>query len=295
MKLSMYTGLWGLIRRQGFEAAAIIAKDYGFSNIEIFDEPDTKVYTHIFEDVASAENAKKILDNLGLSVSCYSIGVNLVNVNGEIKKNDWAIEALKRHADVAAAVGSPFIHHTLIYNYSLKPDSPTLDDVIHLVVEAASEVANYCEPLGITCIYEPQGAYLNGVENFGRFYREMKARCKNVGVCGDMGNTLFADVMPIDFFTHFADDIVHVHLKDYRYWQTLEEGETFHNRSRNGSYLKRMILGSGDVNAATCLDILKAKGYNGVFSLEDDYDELYPERVGAACNLLKNYFYTKKD
>ena len=62
------------------------------------------------------------------------------------------------------------------------PSDPS--KAIDAAVAAAERIANHAEKFGITCIYEDQGYYVNGVEGVGVFYREIKKHCKNVGVWG---------------------------------------------------------------------------------------------------------------
>jgi sugar phosphate isomerase/epimerase len=124
-------------------------------------------------------------------------------------------------------------------------------------------VANYCEQLGLICLYEPQGMYVNG-EGLAVFYREMKQRCQNVGICGDVGNSLFVDYDPRRIFDEFAAEIKHVHLKDYRREQASDGGYP----TRGGYRLFDVALGDGHVDILYCLQRLRKIGYRGAYSLE---------------------------
>ena len=170
MNFSMYNKFSSTVKNQGIEFAAKTAKDLGFSSVELFDMAGADS-TPTFCDVESAKRAKEVLERYGLSVSCYSVGANLVTIDGEVKRNDKAINDLLRYADIAKALGSPFLHHTLIVNLRLPDGAPTFEEVFMPVVSAASEIAVYCKDLGLTCIYEDQGMYFNGVKNFGRLYK----------------------------------------------------------------------------------------------------------------------------
>ena len=278
----MYTGFSSLVKREGIEEGARFASEMGFSSVEFFDMAGREGYAHVFDGVASAKAAKKALSDRGLSVSCYSVGGNLVSIKDGVHRKEQTVAELKNHAKIAAALGSPFLHHTLIFGLTVPPAAPSLDDVLMPTVDAAVDVARYCEELGLTCIYEGQGMYFNGVEAFGRFFREMKKHCPNVGVCGDLGNTFFVDEAPVDFFSAFADDICHVHIKDYRYTRTPSDKDAYAFRSRGGAYLKSALVGAGDANVGACLEILKQHGYRGAFSLEDDSDMPLSERISAA-------------
>ena len=286
----MYTGFSSYVKREGIEYAAKIATEHGFSSVEFFDMAGNGDKPSTFHSVADALTAKQVLDRYGLSVACYSVGATLVTPDREMQKNDRVISDLKRYADMAAALGSPFLHHTLILDLVLSEDAPAFDDVLIPVVEAACEVANYCQGLGLTCLYEGQGMYFNGVDGFGRFYSEMKKRFPNVGVCGDVGNTLFVDESPVPFFQAFAEDIKHVHLKDYRMKNESSDGDsgTFH--SRGGACFENALIGCGQLDIASCLNILKACSYRGAFALEIDYKKEYSQHVRQAFSVVRNCF-----
>ena len=123
-------------------------------------------------------------------------------------------------------------------------------------MEAAAEVADYAKPLGVKCIYEDQGLFANGVDGFGAFYKQMKQRCSNVGVCGDMGNSLFVDEGAERFFAAYAEDICHVHVKDYMIRTFAEAPSRNWYPTKGGRWLRETMVGDGNVDVASCMDIL---------------------------------------
>jgi len=282
-EFSMYSGFSSLVKKQGIENAAKFASSLGFSSVEFFDMARSDK-TPTFQSVEEAKTAKEILNKYNLLVSCYSVGVNLVTIEGNVQKNTEAIGSLKKFADIAAALGSPYLHHTLIINLSLPQGAPSYDEVITPVVDAACEVAGYCLNLGITCLYEDQGMYFNGVWGFGKFFALMKSKCKNVGVCGDVGNTLFVDESPVPFFEAFIGDIKHVHLKDYIV--TVDEKSKL--CSRLGVYLKSTKIGGGNIDIESCIRLLNENGYNGALALEDDFTEDYKNSTFKTLEFIKN-------
>ena len=264
LSTSMYSGFSSLVNKYGPEYAAGFASSSGFSSVEFIDIIGTGFTT--FQNTDQALLARRILHKHSLSVSCYSVGANLVNIESGVQKNSETIETLKQIAEIAAALGSPYLHHTLFANLTLPHNAPSFDDVLYPVVDAAREVADYCKRLGISCIYENQGMYFNGVGNFKRFFHLMKTGCSNVGICGDVGNSLFVDESPLPFFEAFIDYIKHVHLKDYK--KVAHESKLI---SRGGTYLEGTPIGSGDINIDNCLKTLKDHGYCGALAIEDEF------------------------
>lgn len=264
MHFAMYNRFHGLLRDQGPERAADYALELGFSSVEMF-ESATGAPT-IIKDVETAKRIRAIFEAKGLHFSCYSLFADLYH-KPEIEKS------LCQHAEIAAALGSPYLHHTALPWLTLTADSPAFDEAIETAVDAASRVAKYAAPLGITCIYEDQGMYLNGIKNFGIFYNEMKNRCSNVGICGDAGNILFVDEYPDPFFEVYKKDIKHVHLKDY----LLKEGEQAPGKhwlpTKGGKWVRDTIIGDGVVNFEACINILKSVGYDGALAFENGHPE----------------------
>ena len=269
MKLSMYTEFYKLLTLHGIAEAARMASISGFDSVEMLDIRGTGVIS----DVESAREARRILGDKGLSVSCFSLAIDLIpfdrygNIVGEC---DNAVETAVRVAKIAKEMGSPYFHHTLVTN--LRPDlhrlKPPYDDVFDILIDAAARIAGACNSMGLAVLYEPQGFYVNGSENFGRFYGEMKRLGYDVGVCGDMANTLFVDEPPIEFYRNFAGEFRHVHLKDYKCFGKEIVPDRKCLLSMDGRVYSETELGEGSVCFRECMKLLKSVGYEGAFSLE---------------------------
>lgn len=288
MNISMYVGFSELVKSRGITEAARHAASLGFSSVELLEFVDLENPSLTFKDKNDAAKALKVLRSYGLSVSCLSVCANVVDIYAENPTTvKPVIERLKKCADIAAALECPYLHHTLISHLRLPENAPSYESVLPLALEAAEEVANYCLPLGITCLYEPQGMYFNGVEGYGTFYCEIRKRCQNVGVCYDIGNTLFVDRAPLPFIEKFAHDTMHVHLKNYRLRHPAPDGETCKLRSKSGVCLECVPLRSGDIDITSCLQVLKKAGYNGAFALEDYYD---PDATADAIKFVTEIY-----
>lgn len=256
MYYAIYDPFTELVRTRGVEEAALYARKHGFRAVEFLGTFHPPV-----PDVEAAREARRILEAHGLTVACYSVGSMLY-------RKPAAEEELKYHAEIAAALGSPFLHHTLVPWLQPLPEDPPFDAVLEDILPRAARVAAYAEGIGLRCLYEEQGYYVNGMEPFGRYLSEIKRLCPHVGVCGDLGNILFADERPEDFLRVFAADIFHVHVKDYRVSPPTESTGARALRSRGGMVLTDVPLGEGVVDAAACLSILREAGYDGALALE---------------------------
>ena len=283
MKLSSYNTFMGMLMREGLECACESASRLGFEGVELLDFcPLRRKATYEFYTV---DEYLRAFEKYHLSLACYSTAACLWSDN-----EDALLDELFRQADFAAALGSKLFHHTFTIGLPHTPDTLPYKDVLARVVPVAQKVAEHCDKLGITCLYEPQGFYVNGIDGLGMLYEEMKKRAHNIGICGDVGNPLFVDAEPEAIFKHFASDIKHVHVKDYiRTDEPLPEGKA--SRSQAGKYLYDCRLGNGVVNIGACIESLVRAGYDGYISFEIAGDEAVvadairyvKDKIQAAC------------
>ena len=263
----MYNEFFKTLTMHGISEAVKTASESGFDSVEMLDIRGAWGMSR-----ASAIEARSLLEDKGLSVSCYSLAIDIIpfdkygNIVGDCES---AVETAKRSAEAASIMGSPYFHHTLVTN--LRPDlhrpKPPYDAVFETLVKAASEIAKACNDMGLTVLYEPQGFYVNGSKNFGRFYNEMKLEY-DVGICGDMANTLFVDEPPIEFYKNFVGEFRHVHLKDYEYLGRTVAPDRKCLLSLDGGVYSETGLGEGSVDFSECMKLLKNARYDGAFSLE---------------------------
>lgn len=211
-------------------------------------------------DFEIARELKAYADTKGITFPCVSVGINLV---GEDRKE--AIETAKRYADIAKLLGSPYLHHTLCLNFSDPAYVAENREVFYQRgLEAAREVFDYTATLGIRTVFEDQGFVFNGKDTFRRFLGEVG---RDVGVVADFGNIQFVDENVEDFIPAFADQIVHVHAKDYLVSQIPLPGAY---ATQGGNYLQACRIGEGSVHVEAAFRALQAMGYQGIVALEGD-------------------------
>ena len=215
-------------------------------------------------DLQVAQDLKAYADSKGITFPCVSVGISLVDDDQAA-----AIETVKRYADIAKILGSPYLHHTIALNFS-DPQyiARNFELFYNRGLAAVREIFDYAAQLGIRTIYEDQGFLFNGKENFARFLQDVD---RNVGVVADFGNIQFVDENVEDFIPAFADRIVHAHAKDYIVTpgasRSIEVGEY---ASKGGNFLKGCLIGEGSVNTDAAFRALQAIGYEGFVALEGD-------------------------
>ena len=282
MQFTMYSRFNATLAGLGAPATADYAADLGFSSVEVL-EVTSPGHPSVIPDRETAKTVRQALAERGLTVACYSVGTC-------IYRSPEAEESLRYQAEIAAELGSPFLHHTLIPWLKKPADAPSFEEALEITADAAARVAKYAAPLGITCLYEDQGLYANGVTGFGAFYREIKNRAANVGVCGDVGNVLFVDESPVPFFREFIGEIRHVHIKDYLYKTNISASPGMYwLETGNGSWVRDTMIGHGDLDIAGCMDILKKAGYDGALAFENEHPEPYEAGVKQGMDYLKRF------
>lgn len=215
-------------------------------------------------DLQVARDLKAYADSKGISFPCVSVGLSLVDDDRE-----EAIETVKRYADIAKILGSPYLHHTIALNFS-EPQkiADNFEVYYQRGIAAVREIFDYAATLGIRTIYEDQGFLFNGCKNFSRFLQEV---ARNVGVVADFGNIQFVDEHVEDFISKFSDRIVHVHAKDYIVTDgTSREILPGEYTSKGGNYLQGCLIGEGSVHTEDAFKALQAIGYKGFVALEGD-------------------------
>jgi sugar phosphate isomerase/epimerase len=284
----MYTEFYKILRTEGIDMATDTAQRAGFDSVEMLEIREAA----LIPDEKSAVLARKALENRGLRVSCYSFAIDIVPFDkyGKIIGNaDEAIMKTIKAARIAKSLGSPYFHHTLVTN--LRPElhlpKPPYEEMFDTIVLGASEIAQACNAMGLTVLYEPQGFYVNGSKNFGRFYNEMKNRGFDVGVCGDMANTLFVDEPPIEFYKNFVSEFKHVHIKDYELLGNTADPSKKYLWSLGGNAYSEARLGEGAVGFTECMKILKTLRYEGALSLEMN---CAPEDTAKAINTVRENY-----
>ena len=231
----------------------------------------------MFADADAAQRTRAEMDVRGVRCACYSVSINILSDVLGPAQNLSGVEVLKKSADYAKILGSPFLHHTLTIGYEPPcGEVQTLADLLPALLERAGQVAAYANSIGLTVLYEPQGFYVNGLDGFSVFYEAMKARGYRVGVCGDTGNSLYVGCDPAAFFERYAAEILHVHLKDLHIEnEVLNRTSTTASRRwdviRDGRYITDTLLGEGMVDLDACLRALDRVGYAGAYSLETFY------------------------
>ncbi|MBE6647157.1 MAG: sugar phosphate isomerase/epimerase [Ruminococcaceae bacterium] len=283
MKFAMYYGFVELLREKSIPEVIAYLKSFGLDGVEfIFSGTDPS--KDLIGNLHTAQKLGEALKKEGIDVCCYSAYCDVYDKD--------EIPAALTRIEIAKALGSPFFHHTLIPQLHFPSDPKDFEQRLPYTLDVAERIANHAQKHGMTVLYEEQGRYINGVENFGIFFNEMKQRCQNVGVCADFGNILYAGEKPEDFIAAYIDDVKHVHIKDYRFCSK----EQFPTMPANGwgevpdGWVEHSVVGDGIIDLEKCLELLKKSGYDGYYSLEMCHKEPIDYGIEMATTRVKEIY-----
>lgn len=209
-------------------------------------------------NLPAARELRKAAREAHVQMPCLSVVSDLAGDNRRQQAR-----RLKEYAQLAAEMGIPRLHHTLIPQLSPREDRLSFAAALEQVVPLAQEVYDEAQSCAVDCVYEEQGLYFNGCDRFGAF---LEALNRPAGVVLDFGNILFAGEELAQFAGKFIKKVVHVHVKDYviaampSNIQAIPLGD--------GAYAVPAILGQGVLAVKETLKILGQGGYMGCLMLE---------------------------
>ena len=224
--------------------------------------------TAYLDSVEKAKELRRILDGHGMVCPCFSQCSDLLS---EHWQKD--VENLKLLSEMAAVLGAPYLHHTLVPD--LSPRSYTEEEfeaALQTLLPRAMAVREAARAQGIDVIYEEQGFLVNGAKRFARFLEALAP--EEAHVCADLGNNYFMDEPPELYLSAVLPRVRHVHLKDY----LVSDARILPGSlpSLSGKYLTHVVCGEGFIDYPKCFSMLQKSGYDGWYSLELGAD---PENI----------------
>lgn len=230
------------------------AAEYGILAVECLNKFEFET-----PDISVAKELKSYADGKGIKFACFSVYVDLTSDDMNKK-----IETVKKYAQVAAILGSPYLHHTITPDFLNSQNILSFkDEHFNKGIVAVREIYDYAQSLGIKTIYENQGFIFNGVDTFSKF---LKMVDRDVGVIADFGNIYQTKNNIEEFISAFKYQICHVHLKDIVLTDTNIYGIGW--PTLTNKYVTEVEPGTGIIDFKKSFKILKDAGYNGCFALE---------------------------
>ena len=251
-----------------------LASELGFDGIEFcgiepHDDRSVSDYAKILKDET---------DRVGLPISSFVFGADLLNDDGEL-------ERLKEKIDLAEILGVPAVRHDVA---SPQFPVPSFYSVLPKVADACREITEYASQKGIVTTVENHGFFFQDSTRMEQLYAAVNH--SNFGLLVDAGNFLCADENHVTAVSRLASYAKLAHIKDFHIKSGSEPnpGEGFF-KTRGGNYLRGSIIGHGNVKVKQCIEILKTAGYDGYVTLEYEGIEDVLQALRISVANLKNY------
>ncbi|MCI8387968.1 MAG: sugar phosphate isomerase/epimerase [Clostridiales bacterium] len=270
MKLSVTTYSFGsYIDKLGLTGIIDKTAEMGFDGIEFVEHGE-------FNDLDEAKKIGDYAREKGLEVVAYCVGANFLK-----EDLDGEIERVKKHVDIAAALGAKNMRHDVGYGMGGRKYSIGYDDALPALIKGTTEVTKYAEQKGVGTMSENHGLFSQDANRVEKLINGVAH--PNFGALVDLGNFMCADEDPTLSVGIMAPYAKHVHAKDF-FWKSgveINPGEGwFQTRAKN--YLRGAIIGQGAAKIYQSIQILKGVGYDGYVTVEFEgmEDNLKGIRIG---------------
>lgn len=216
------------------------------------------------DENAQAREARNLIDDVGLRVSCYTLDSNFGTPDDKARRE--CIDRSIRRIETARILGAKAIR--LDPCTSLPKDiveKGNLEDFLPRIADGMREVADAAAKAGLDV----------GAENHGRLFGRYAQVAEMIRLVGrpnfgvNIDPTNFKNVFGEDHVENtrkLAPHVKHAHQKDFHVRKD-QPDETW-REIPTGEYVKPTVVGEGDGKVRECMQILHGAGYRGVVAIE---------------------------
>lgn len=227
-------------------------------------EPLSRYWDPKRDEMEQAQEARNLLDEVGLRVSCYTLDSDFAVYDDEASQE--CVEICVARLEVAQILGTERIRLDPRSTLPGAPEDTDFDDVLERMAISMQQIADAAASVGIVV----------GVENHGRHLGRI-AQTERLVQLVDRGN-FGVNIDPTNFRAVFGEDhlkgvrrlaghVVHVHLKDLHI-STDPVNDDSWREAPGGGFIKNAVGGEGDADWPQIVRILRDAGYDDTLSLE---------------------------
>jgi len=212
-----------------------------------------------------AEEARKLIDDVGLKVSCYTLDSDFKLFDPE--GNRQCIEKCIARLETAKILGARVVRldpRSTIPKEMRETLNP--DDLVPRFADSMREVADAAAKEGMEVAAENHGTLVGSSRHIAELVRLVDR--PNFGVNIDFTN--FRNVYGEDHVEAtrlLATHVKHCHLKDFEVSKTPMEGDDW-RETPAGEWVKPTVCGTGNIRDDECLKVLAGVGFDGTVALE---------------------------
>lgn len=198
----------------------------------------------------------KLLRELDMKVSCYSIGNDFVYSTAQQRESE--IANVKNSIDKAVQLQTKLLR---VFSGNVKDDIPFASGK-KWIIEGFKSVINYAEEKDITLVLENHGFFAGKSDQVSEIIDLVCST--HFKSTSDVGNFLLVEEDPLDAIKNLGSKIGYIHFKDFKH---VGEAPSVY-RSISGKHYQGTVLGAGDVPLPAIVDHLDKIGYGGYLSIE---------------------------
>lgn len=211
------------------------------------------------------EELKKLSADAGLPVAAYTFFLSRLT-----QKLDGWVDEGKQGIETAVRLGAPVV---MIPTPGIK-EVASREENRRIWVDALAKVAEIAGKAGVILSVENFPGMLSPFVTAADFHDAQK-QIPSLKLTFDNGNAATGED-PVASLRACANDIVHVHLKD---WDRKDEPCEGFTRMLDGRYYRPALIGEGVVDSRATLRELEKVGYAGYVNIEYENNK-YPAAEG---------------
>ncbi len=219
------------------------AQRMGYNGIElrfVADQRDLLQTPELQKEMLPA--TRQQLKEANLAICCVDTSVMLVNTD------DAMIESGRRHIDLAADLGAPYVR---VFGGQTVGEKPR-DAALQTAVVNFRTLADHASGRKVRVLVETHDDF-SSADSVAQLIKRVNH--PNTGVLWDIHHPYrIHNETPAQAFAAVGPNVHHVHIKD--------------SKKLPGNTFRYCLLGDGDVPIAQCLNLLKTAGYDGWIALE---------------------------
>lgn len=216
---------------------------------------------------------RRLSDDAGLDVACHTFFLRSFP-----EAPDKALDDARAGLEAAVTLGAPVVMIPTMT--STDHDRSSFRD---LWIDMLEMIAPYAADAGVALTVENFPGIHSAFVTADDFHAA-QARVPDLKLTYDNGNAAGGED-PVLSFLACANDVVHVHFKDWIIRDTPAEG---FRPMLNGLYFKPALIGEGDIDTRACWNALQNHGYDGFVNIEYEGTDHPPhEAMELAVSYLR--------
>ena len=210
---------------------------------------------------------RRMCDDLDTPVVAHTFFATLNDPTPDGRQQ--AVDAAKQSIEDAVVLGAPV---------AMVPTpgkaGEDRDEARKRWIAGLAEVAPFAEDASVTLTVENFPGAFSPFITADDFF-EAKQAIPSLRLTYDNGNVAGGED-PAESFRRCADDVVHIHFKD---WYVREEAAEGHTPMLDGRHFRSALIGEGDIDQQSCLAAIKASGYRGCVNIEYEGNDYTPDEA----------------